>query len=175
VLRRSGPVWPVDIVTDGASEADVLAALRTGAYGRCVYGVDNDVVDHQVVAMELDGGQTATFTMTAFTEHASRQSRLFGTHGSLIGDGERVTVHDFRTGTASVHEVAAGGADAAAGHGGGDAGVMAAFCRAVATRDPRPIRSGARESLDSHLAVFAAERARHAGTVVTVPDLGVPL
>ncbi len=80
VLRRSGPVWPVSIVTDGASEADVLTALRTGAYGRCVYGGDNDVVDHQVVALELDGGLTGTFTVTAFTEHARRQTRLFGTH-----------------------------------------------------------------------------------------------
>ncbi|MDP9794789.1 putative dehydrogenase [Catenuloplanes nepalensis] len=35
--------------------------------------------------------------------------------------------------------------------------------------DPAHIRSGPAESLAAHLAVFAAEQARHTGTVVTVP------
>ncbi|WP_431909419.1 hypothetical protein [Amycolatopsis thermoflava] len=77
---------------------------------------------------------------------------------------------DFRTG-AEVHRRAAvaGGADAATGHGGGDAGVLDAFVTAVATGDPRAIRTGPGESLASHLVAFAAERARHCGTVVGVP------
>jgi hypothetical protein len=57
---------------------------------------------------------------------------------------------------------------AAGGHGGGDAGLMDAFTEAVATGNPGAIRSGPRESLASHLAVFAAERARLNGTVETV-------
>jgi len=53
-------------------------------------------------------------------------------------------------------------------HGGGDDGLMDAFVRAVATRDASWIRSGAAESLNSHLAVFAAERSRREGSVVSV-------
>ncbi|WP_285785734.1 Gfo/Idh/MocA family oxidoreductase [Microbispora sp. NBRC 16548] len=171
VVRERGAVWPVTVITDATDEAGVTEALRTGPYGRCVYACDNDVVDHQVLALEFEGGATGTFTMTAFTEQTHRQTRVFGSHGQLIGDGERVTVLDFRTGrTETVEAGPVGGATAGEGHGGGDDGVMDAFVRAVATGDDALIRSGPAESLASHLAVFAAERARHTGTVADVPE-----
>jgi len=46
---------------------------------------------------------------------------------------------------------------------------MDAFTAAVATGNRDLIMSGPGESLASHLAVFAAERARLNGTVETVP------
>ncbi|WP_318244264.1 MULTISPECIES: Gfo/Idh/MocA family protein [Oerskovia] len=169
-LREKGAIWPVTVVTDGTDEASVIEALRTGDYGRCVYASDNDVVDHQVVAMELEGGGAATFTMTAFSEQDHRKTQIFGTHGCLDGDGEKIRVTDFRDGSVTVHDSGHHGAtNAADDHGGGDSGVMDAFVRAVATGDPRHVRSGAVESLQSHLAVFAAEESRHSRTVVEVP------
>ncbi|WP_033338264.1 Gfo/Idh/MocA family protein [Catenuloplanes japonicus] len=168
-LRERGLRWPVSVITDVPEEAAVLSALRDGPYGRCVYRADNDVADNQVVSMELTGGVTASFTVTAFTAQDHRQTRIFGTHGMLTGDGVRVKVHDFRTDTVTTLDSAAiGDATAGGGHGGGDAGVMDAFIAAVAAGDPSLIRSGPGESLASHLAVFAAETARHTGTVVTV-------
>jgi predicted dehydrogenase len=170
-LEREG-VWPLDAVIDHRTRAELDAALRHGPYGRCVYACDNDVVDHQVVAMEFDGGRTATFTMTAFTTGGHRRTRLFGTRGELLGDGETVTVDDFLTGTSETIDAATtGDATAGGGHGGGDWGLMDAFVRAVATGDPGHILSGPRESLAAHLAVFAAERARHSGTVAGVPPV----
>jgi predicted dehydrogenase len=163
--------WPVSVITDDVTEPGVRAALRDGPYGRCVYTCDNDVVDHQVVAMEFEGGATATFTMTAFTPHQDRRTQIFGTRGSLDGDGERVRLHDFVTGEVSEHHVSSDGQDASAGHGGGDAGLLDAFTRAVSTGDATHILSGPEESLESHLAVFAAERARLTGTVQIVGDL----
>jgi predicted dehydrogenase len=160
--------WPVSVITDDVTEPGVRAALRDGPYGRCVYACDNDVVDHQVVAMEFTGGVTATFTMTAFTPHQDRRTQIFGTRGCLDGTGESVTLHDFVTGEVSEHDVASEGQDAAAGHGGGDAGLLDAFTRAVSTGDASHILSGAEESLESHRAVFAAERARLTGTVQPV-------
>ncbi|HEX2132458.1 MAG TPA: Gfo/Idh/MocA family oxidoreductase [Actinophytocola sp.] len=168
MLREGRTGWPVSVLTDRVTEDGVRAALADGPYGRCVYACDNDVVDHQVVALEFGGGVTATFTMTGFTPHADRRTQVFGTRGSLDGDGERVTLHDFTSGTTTVHETPTTGQDAAAGHGGGDAGLLDAFTRAVATGDDTPILSGPEESLESHLAVFAAERARLAGTVEPV-------
>jgi predicted dehydrogenase len=165
-----GPGWPLDAVVDAYTEADLAAALRQGPYGRCVYACDNDAVDHQVVAMEFDQGQTGTFTMTAFNAGGHRRTRLFGTRGELEGDGETIRVFDFLTRKAEVIDAnAAGGATADAGHGGGDAGLMDAFVQAVATEDRARILSGPRESLQAHLAVFAAERARREGTVQDVP------
>lgn len=169
-LREQGPVWPVSVVTDATDEAGLLESLRTGPFGRCVYNCDNDVVDHQSVLMELSGGINATFTMTAFSEQTHRQTRIFGTHGCLEGDGERVTVVDFRSNNKVVHSSErTGGSNAASDHGGGDQGVMNAFVAAVASGDPTQIRSGPAESLNAHRAVFAAERARHESSVVTVP------
>ena len=96
-------------------------ALRTGPYGRCAYACDNDVVDHQVVALEFADGATATFTMTAFTEATGRATRLFGTRGELSGDGSTIRVRDFLTRGEQVIMPQAGGMSAADGHGGGDA------------------------------------------------------
>jgi predicted dehydrogenase len=162
--------WPLDAVVDASTEADLAAALREGPYGRCVYACDNDAVDHQVVAMEFDQGPTGTFTMTAFNAGGHRRTRLFGTRGELEGDGETIRLFDFLTRTTEVIDPkAAGGAGADGGHGGGDAGLMDAFVQAVATEDRARILSGPRESLQAHLAVFAAERARREGTVQDVP------
>jgi predicted dehydrogenase len=162
MLDRGEHGWPLSVVVSDFTPAALGEALRDGPYGRCVYASDNDVVDHQVVAMEFPGGTTATFTMTAFSEAAKRSIRLFGTRGELSGDGETIRVHDFLTGN---EEVITPTGTASGGHGGGDAGLMDAFVSAVATGDPTLIRSGPRESLASHLAVFAAERARLNGTV----------
>jgi len=159
---HAGPGWPVSAVTSG----DVLEALRTGPYGECVYNGHNDAVDHQVVAMELAGGGTISFTMTAFTPAEQRKTRIFGTHGYLDGDGARVRHVDFRTGADTLIEVAG---DASAGHGDGDDGLVDAFLAAVATGDPALIRSDAATSLAGHRVVWAAERARLTGTVVTLP------
>jgi predicted dehydrogenase len=155
--------WPLDVVVEDFTDAALTEALRDGPYGRCVYACDNDVVDHQVVALEFAGGATGTFTMTGFTEAGDRRTSIFGTRGSLEGDGERIRIFDFLTGCARVIEV-----DAHGGHGGGDDGLMDAFIGAVATGDRSRVLSGPRESLHTHLAVFAAERARRSGSVVTL-------
>jgi predicted dehydrogenase len=169
MIERGHTGWPVHVLTHDLTVEGVTRALREGPYGRCVYRCDNDVVDHQVVALEFAGGVTATFTMTAFTEPGlHRRTQIFGTKGSIDGDGVNIRVYDFLTDQTEEHVVPSLGADAGSGHGGGDAGVMDAFTRALQSGDPSHIKSGPLESLETHLAVFAAERARHAGTVEKV-------
>lgn len=51
-------------------------------------------------------------------------------------------------------------------HGGGDIGLARAFIRAVAQDDQRELRVTPDEVLNSHLTVFAAEKARREGRVV---------
>ncbi|WP_459217340.1 Gfo/Idh/MocA family protein [Pseudonocardia sichuanensis] len=175
-VQRDGHLsWPTTVVTRGDTRADVVNALENGPYGRCVYRCDNDVVDHQVVSLQFDDGTAGSFTMTAFSEHTGRRTQVFGTHGSLDGDGRTVEVLDFATGRRErIDSAAAGAHDAGGGHGGGDAGLIAAFVDAVASGDPSLIRTGPDETLASHLAVFAAEESRLSGTVVTVPTPGNP-
>jgi hypothetical protein len=76
-------------------------------------------------------------------------------------------VTDFVTGRVQPLDVAA---PAGGGHGGGDFGVIGAFAGAVASGDRSLIRTGPRESLDSHLMAFAAERSRQTGAPVRLAD-----
>ena len=48
---------------------------------------------------------------------------------------------------------------ATGGHGGGDAGLMTAFVKALGGKDAA-LRTSARDSLESHLMAFAAEESR---------------
>lgn len=163
--------WPNDVLTSELTVRGVTEAVKNGPYGRCVYECDNDVVDHQVVNMLFEDGKTASFTMTAFSEHISRKSYIFGTRGSLCGDSKKIEHFDFLT---DKHEVIDTGTPDGSivggimgGHGGGDYGIMKNFIVSVAGDDNTDnISSGPQESLEAHLMVFAAEKARHNGTVI---------
>ena len=78
------------------TEEEIVEALKTGPYGRCVYECDNDVVDHQVVNMEFDGDCTVTFTMNAFNE-GGRYTRIFGSKGEIVAGSNEITVFSFDT------------------------------------------------------------------------------
>jgi predicted dehydrogenase len=169
--------WPLAVVTRTPTREALAEALTTGPYGRCVYACDNDVVDHQVVALDYDNGVTATHTVTAFTAMSPRRTRIFGTHGSLECDGRHVTLHDFRahpaitTETIDCEDQHMATVDRrVVSHGDGDQAAVTAFVTAVATGDTSHIRSGPRESLDSHRAVWAAEHARRDHATVTLSD-----
>lgn len=56
---------------------NLTLALRNGNYGRCVYEMDNDVCDQQIVNMEFENGTTVSMSMIAFTE-AICQRKVYG-------------------------------------------------------------------------------------------------
>ncbi|NIA08091.1 MAG: hypothetical protein GWP14_10750 [Actinobacteria bacterium] len=59
------------------------------------------------------------------------------------------------------------------GHGKGDYGLMEAFTSALTENDACRILSGPQESLETHLMVFAAERARRENRVVEMTEMGI--
>ena len=70
----------------GADQAEYHSrASRYGLWPR-VYRSDNNVVDHQVVNMEFEGGATAMFSMCGFTYEQERRIQIMGTRASF---GER--------------------------------------------------------------------------------------
>lgn len=159
--------WPGYVLT--RHDDQLPDAVAEGPYGRCVYASDNDVVDHQVVSMEFESGATGSFTLTAFTDKADRATRIFGSNGCLEGDGDTIRVLDFTTREWTTHASnRPGDMDAASGHGGGDAGLMDSWTAAVAAQDQSLVSSDAASALASHLAVFAAERARKQRLVLEV-------
>lgn len=169
MIGRGDTGWPVNVLDAEPTEQSIVTALKEGPYGRCVYHCDNDVVDNQVVSARFEDGTTATFTMTGFAVGRPRETRIFGTRGELYGDGEKVVVNDFLTGAVTEHVAGDSDGMITSGHGGGDDGVIAAFVEAVSTGDRSAVLSGPAESLETHLAVFAAEKARLTKTVVAVP------
>jgi predicted dehydrogenase len=166
-LRQGNFGWPLDVITADFSEAGVQAALETGPYGRCVYECDNDVVDHQVVNLLYENGATASFTMTGFTEFGDRKTTVFGTRGELRGDLSKLVHFDFLSAETRVIDTTPPDAPQG-GHWDGDVNVLKAFLYAVASGDTSRILSGARETLETHLTVFAAEQSRLEGKTVQV-------
>ena len=140
--------------------------LKTSPYGRCVYHCDNDVVDHQTLNLEFEGGATCTFTMHGHSDREGRTLRWDGTRATLYGDFSegrpfslRIVDHGSRR-EEVIHPTGEGG-----GHGGGDFGLMRDFVGALNGKRTRH-QTTARVSLESHLLAFAAEEARASGRVV---------
>lgn len=160
--------WPVDVLTPDTSLEGVTEALRTGPYGQCVYACDNDVVDNQVVNMLFEGGRTSSFTMTGLSEMGHRKTYVFGSRGQIYGDGRYLRRFDFLTEETETIDTEAADSSILGGHGGGDYLLMKSFVEAVAHQDQARVLSGPEETLETHLMVFAAERARRESSVVTM-------
>ncbi len=158
--------WPSSVVVEDATPENLLAALRTGPYGRCVYHCDNDVVDHQVVAMQFEGGPSVTLTMHGHSHEEGRYTLIEGSRARLIAEfkmgGSWIEVNEH----ASDRKTRLDTHTTASGHGGGDMGLMAGFVRALRTKDDSAALTSGRRSLESHLMAFAAEEARLKQTVV---------
>ena len=117
----------------------------------------------QVVSLEFSNGATASFTMVAHTQLiCDRQTRLHFAFGELVGDMSSFTVTDFRTRRTARHTPRNEGG----GHGGGDLGLISTFVDAVRTGQQELLGTDVTDVLKSHLAVFAAEKARREGVVV---------
>ena len=144
--------------TEDSSNEGIIKALYETNYGKCVYQLDNDVVDHQVVNMEFQGGATATFSMCGFTREQTRMVQIMGTKGEIRGnmDENEISVYDFLTKQETVIKFN----HPTGGHGGGDQGIMRDFLSDIKQTDKRESISSASTSLDSHLMAFAAEESR---------------
>jgi len=160
--------WLSNVLTPDLSPEGINEALRSGPYGRCVYECDNDVVDHQVVNMNFEGGQTITFTMTAFSEWEDRRTKFFGSLGQLVGDGAEIEHYDFLTDRKQIYETSPVEQASMGYHGGGDYNLIASFVSAVAANNPSLILSGPEESLATHRIVFAAEASRLQDRIVNL-------
>ncbi len=137
--------------------------LREGAYGRCVYGCDNDAVDHQVVNLLFEGGVTVAHQMESYTYTGGRETKIFGTRGEIVGNGRTLTIYHFDTRKTELWDsLMEAGAPQGSGHGGGDFGLMDELVRLLREGDGAVYRDVFDVSLESHRIAFGAERSRRA-------------
>jgi predicted dehydrogenase len=161
--------WPTSTISADLSPEARKRALETTNYGRCVYRMDNDVVDNQVVAFQFEGGGSGTLTMHGHSAEEGRTIRVDGTKASLravFNDGFyeiKLEPHGQNGGEliGMLESATAGGR-----HGGGDDGLTAAFIDAVNNNLREPISS----YLESHILAFAIEQARLENRVINLAD-----
>ncbi len=161
--------WPVNMIEQYPTVENVRAALPNHQYGRCVFHCDNNVVDHQVVNLEMEGGLTVNFTMTAFTEEISRYSKYMGTHGQMIADMKTNIIEVERFGYPK-EIIDLGGMEGHVGHGGGDEVIVSDFLDYLNGKECTGITS-IRDSLESHFICMAAEESRvNGGKVISLQE-----
>lgn len=142
--------------TPTLEKENIVQGLRETDYGRCVYRSDNNVVDHQVVNMEFEGGATAMFSMCGFTFEQERRIQIMGTRGELRAEGDTITVYDFLTHQKTDLTIPPQNT----GHGGGDSGIVRSFLNEVRHYNGQEGLTSAAASVRSHLMAFAAEESR---------------
>ncbi len=155
-------LWPqIQITSDyPLTEEKLCRAIEEGAYGRCVYFCDNDVVDHQLTEIAFENGVKATLTMTAFTAGIGRIMRFFGTLGEIVLDEEADVVSLKRFGGKREDFRISALGEIGSGHGGGDQGLVDTLYEVLCGKEGE---TSLVRSVESHLMAICAEESRLKG------------
>lgn len=162
--------WLCTVLSNHPTETSIKEALKTGNYGRCVYHCDNNVADHQVIAMDFADNITATFTMSAFTKDCYRTIKLMGSLGEIEGhmEEQKIWVRPF-LGEEQVIDLS-DTTTQFAGHGGGDAGMMNAIYDYMTSKNGSGLTS-VDVSVESHIMALLAEKSRLSnGACISLSD-----
>lgn len=160
--------FPSNIISPSGKSEEIVEAIRTGPYGRCVFHCDNNVVDHQSTILEYENGVTACFSLSAFTHEHARTIRLMGTKGEIRGHIKRnvIEIHDFNTGDIEVINLQKQRNKERFGMDE----VMADFIHLLSGENISDCVSSPEKSIESHLLAFAAEKSRHLHQVIRMKE-----
>jgi predicted dehydrogenase len=167
--------WPISVISPDPSPAGVTKALREGPYGRCVYLGENDVADHQSLLLEFANGVHATLVVSAFHPEVDRKLRFGFAHGELRAELRAGLLERRRHRDGALEVLPLDTPQDAAGHGGGDAALMADVCARAAARQAGrelPSPTALESAVASHRLAFAAEVARERGVSLSLDAQG---
>jgi predicted dehydrogenase len=148
---------------------------KSNPYSKCVWKLDNNVVDRQSVLIEFADGSTATHNMVAGTSRPMRKIHIIGTEGELHGimDDNKYQIRkiDPRPGcefTEIEYDLKNEGDTTGAfgGHGGGDIRLSADFVSLLEGNEPSISCTTIADSVNGHLIGFAADRAMEENKIV---------
>lgn len=165
---------PLDAITD----EEKAEFLKQDIYGKCAYTCGGDIVDRQNLIVNFEDGSLATFNMVGGSMRASRFIHIVGTLGEIEGvlETDEITLRTYarealmgKTETIDVHPInnAKHG-----GHSGGDYAIMHDLVRYLNGDDSSISITSIEDSINGHLCVYAADKARKTNTVVDIDSSG---
>ncbi len=150
---------------------------KDNPYGKCVWKLDNNVVDRQSVMVEFADGVTATHNLVCGASRPMRKIHIIGSHGEIQGimDDSKFTVRhiDLRPG----HEYSETEIDlkiqgdttgAFGGHGGGDLRLVADFVSLLEGNHPSISCTAIEDSINGHLIGFSADKSMEESRIITL-------
>ena len=168
-------VWNTVDVKDIPSPEEREESLKTtNPHGRCIWKCDNNVVDHQSVAVQFSDGSTATHNMVSGSAQPGRYIHIVGTKGELRGCMEdeffTITKPDTSSELEPFKEVVKFdvGGDM---HGGGDLKLVEDFVNVVNGSENSLSTTSIEDSIYGHLTVYAADEAMETKSIVDVEIL----
>lgn len=158
------PGWPSNILNPEPTIENITQALKDTNYGKCVFKMDNDVVDHQTVNMLMEDGVTVTFQMVGFTNKQTRDIRIMGTEGEIWGNFHTRKIYFQRFNEEEQCLDLNTICTDFTGHGGGDAGLILDVIRLFRGEEfDTTSVTFLENSVESHYMAFAAEKSRVEG------------
>jgi predicted dehydrogenase len=158
--------WPArDICTIHTREAH-LEAVKNGPYGSCVWYAGNDVVDHQVVLMEFEGGATATCTLSGYSATNGRRIRLQGAMGEILFDeaSGTISVKKFTGENEKIIHISE-----PESYHPEDQEIVDEWLSSLINSTAVTVDAG--EALRTHAVVFAAEKSRRENRTVSMTEI----
>ena len=169
-FKRGGNSWPVNVVAPEPTEEKIIEALKVKDYGRCVYQMNNDVVDHQVMNLLLEDDVTVAFTMTAFSDKGGRCMRVMGTKAEIFADMEKDIIQIMPFGGEMEEFDIRKIATDLSGHGGGDIKMVEDYLDVLEGKPMPSAMTTIARSVESHYVALAAEESRLNGGQLVLID-----
>jgi len=153
--------WPVNTITNDLSYEGRIHALRTSNFGKCVYKLDNNVLDNQKVVMKFDENIDVIFALDAFTHDKTRIIEITGSKGDLYGNFEKnyIEINTFSNDKREVIEV---NPKYKTGHQGSDFNLIDEYLENLDSN----VNLDYFNLIESHFMAFAAEYSRINNSIV---------
>ena len=160
-LNMENNGWPVNTITNDLSYEGRINALRTTNFGKCVYKLDNDVLDNQKVLMKFDDSIDVIFTLDAFTHDKTRIIKITGSKGELFGNFAKnyIEINTFSNDKKEVIEL---NPKYKSSHQGSDFNLLDEFLETLDSKKPIDYYN----FIESHFMAFASEYSRINNTIV---------
>ena len=163
-------IHDIDKPVSEITQEDVNEQLKKSTYGRCVYE-GQDLVDRQNIIVNFENGSVGTFSLIGAAAKGDRYIHIVGEDGEIIGTHTegcfKIRKYDFKN-KRYTEEIVDTSANANDEHLGGDTGMMTDLCNYLLGDTSSISITGINDSVNGHLCVYAAEKARKTDTVIDI-------